>query len=397
MEKTDFRKVVYDAFRLILALALLVLWFFLKPENIPPDVLVWGLIIFLLHFFEVKLPYVEVYLFYPLLLSTIFSLNLTTATLLSLFAPVKKSDIEERKGYREGVFQLCEYVIAVQAGGWGKYFLLQLGYPYLSWAIAPLAFFLVIFIFKFLNNKLLKQPTSELVYRFFINLLIGTLLTYVFYLVYLFSSVGGVLSFLGVLVILISFQQRYAAQNDKTLLSFLNLASSIEEKVLHQPEKTRTVYREGEKILSDLNVKDKEASWALVLFNLGLLPVSSILKKEGRLSEEEYSKVKEHPVLVAEALEGEGILLKASEIIRFHHETFSGTGYPEGKMGEAIPLVSRLIHLLQAYAAMISPRPYRRALTEEEALKEIRFFSGVQFDPQLVEKFLALKERKVER
>jgi len=78
------------------------------------------------------------------------------------------------------------------------------------------------------------------------------------------------------------------------------------------------------------------------------------------------------------------------DIIRHHHENWDGSGYPEGLKGEAIPIGSRIIRLVEAYEMMISPTPYRSAKPEDEALAEIRKLSGIHFDPTLVAAFLDL-------
>jgi len=77
-----------------------------------------------------------------------------------------------------------------------------------------------------------------------------------------------------------------------------------------------------------------------------------------------------------------------AEYIRWHHERWDGEGYPDGMAGEAIPLLCRIVAVADAYDAMVSDRPYRRALSREEALEELRDHAGKQFDPRVVEAFL---------
>ena len=72
------------------------------------------------------------------------------------------------------------------------------------------------------------------------------------------------------------------------------------------------------------------------------------------------------------------------KIIRHHHETYAGTGYPDGLEGDSIPQGSRIIMIADAYDAMTSDRPYRKALTHEQAIEELERFSGYQFDPIIV-------------
>jgi hypothetical protein len=391
MENSGFKRLLYDIVKVITALSLLLLWFFLKPERIPPDVLIWGLALFFLHFLEIRIPFFQTQLFYPLLLSAVFSLNLTTATLISLFAPIKKSDIEKGKKYREALFRLTDYIIAVQAGGWVKRFLNSSNYSFFTWIFVPIVFFLFLFLFIFIERKLSGEESEDIPKDFLIDLLLGSFFSYLFFFSYLLSGSGGLIAFLVLASVFISFYESFHLRQKKLLPSFLKLADSLDDKVLHQSGKTKLVFEEGRKLLNEYGVKDKEALWAMALFNLGLLPLAPVIKREGRLTREEFLKVKEHPLILAQALHEEGVLKGAREIIKHHHESFSGTGYPDGKVGEAIPLASRIIHLLQAYAAMISPRPFRKAFTEEKALREMEHFSGVQFDPDIVKKFLSIR------
>ncbi|MDF1535110.1 MAG: HD domain-containing protein [bacterium] len=114
-----------------------------------------------------------------------------------------------------------------------------------------------------------------------------------------------------------------------------------------------------------------------------------ILGKEGRLDDEEKLAMNEHPVIGAHIL---GKFKSFAEIvpgIRHHHERYDGGGYPEGLRGEEIPLVGRIIAVADAYDAMTTTRPYRARLQHKDALVELRRFAGIQFDPAVVEAFIA--------
>jgi HD-GYP domain-containing protein (c-di-GMP phosphodiesterase class II) len=83
-------------------------------------------------------------------------------------------------------------------------------------------------------------------------------------------------------------------------------------------------------------------------------------------------------------------------VIRHHHEFYDGTGYPDGLKGEAIPLLARVVSLAEVFDAMVSNRPYRKALPLAEVIKEVKRCSGTQFDPRLVDILLRLTEEKGE-
>jgi diguanylate cyclase (GGDEF)-like protein/putative nucleotidyltransferase with HDIG domain len=128
---------------------------------------------------------------------------------------------------------------------------------------------------------------------------------------------------------------------------------------------------------------------AAKLHDVGKIGVpDAILNKPGPLDEEEYRLVKTHPKVGAELLRAWG-LDTAAEFVAQHHEHVDGSGYPNGLAGEEIALEARIIHVADAYVAMTLDRPYRRALSPDEAYEELRRHSGTQFDPAVVEALLA--------
>jgi len=135
-----------------------------------------------------------------------------------------------------------------------------------------------------------------------------------------------------------------------------------------------------------------------LLHDLGKVTVSEgILNKPGKLTEEEYAKVKQHAPLGALMIisEVEG-LQRIVPIVRHHHERFDGKGYPDGLAGEDIPLEARIMSVVDVFDAMTHDRSYRKALSREEAIAELKRGAGTQFDPAVVEAFLALAERQGE-
>jgi signal transduction histidine kinase/putative methionine-R-sulfoxide reductase with GAF domain len=108
------------------------------------------------------------------------------------------------------------------------------------------------------------------------------------------------------------------------------------------------------------------------------------------LDEETRREVERHPEVSLEILRPFGYLARVSDLILTHHERFDGTGYPRGMRGESIPLGSRILAVVDAYDSMVKGRPYRMAKAKAEACDEIARHSGTQFDPRVVEAFLAL-------
>jgi putative nucleotidyltransferase with HDIG domain len=116
----------------------------------------------------------------------------------------------------------------------------------------------------------------------------------------------------------------------------------------------------------------------------------SILLKPGKLSDEEMAIMKEHCERGYEMVRKIPFLREAAEIVHAHQERFDGTGYPRGLRGEEIPLGARIFSIADSLDAMTSDRPYRKGSTFAAAKEEIVRCAGTQFDPQIVEIFLAM-------
>jgi len=131
-----------------------------------------------------------------------------------------------------------------------------------------------------------------------------------------------------------------------------------------------------------------------ILHDLGKMGVrEAILKKPGPLDPQERQTVQRHPVIAAMILEPIEQLQGALGYIKYHHEHFDGTGYPEGLKGEEIPLGARIICATEACDSMLSRRAYSAPKTPEEVITELRRCSGSQFDPQVIEALVAVMKR----
>jgi HD-GYP domain-containing protein (c-di-GMP phosphodiesterase class II) len=132
---------------------------------------------------------------------------------------------------------------------------------------------------------------------------------------------------------------------------------------------------------------------ASVLHDIGKIGINgTILRKPDSLTAEELEEIRRHPAIGADILSQLEFLSEAVPLVLFHHEHYSGGGYPSGISGSAIPLGARIIAVADAYDAMTSDRPYRTALTGEQARQELRMHSGTQFDPAVVQAFLTVLE-----
>ena len=132
----------------------------------------------------------------------------------------------------------------------------------------------------------------------------------------------------------------------------------------------------------------KALQTASFLHDIGKLAVPEhIINKPGKLTPEEFEKMKIHPGVGADILERVRFPYPVVPIVRSHHEWWNGTGYPDGLKAENIPIGARVLTVVDCFDALVSDRPYRKGMTSQKALSIIRDLSGKQFDPQIVEMF----------
>ena len=128
---------------------------------------------------------------------------------------------------------------------------------------------------------------------------------------------------------------------------------------------------------------------AALLHDVGALGIpAAILSKKGRLDEEEFRQVMEHPALGERLLQPLAQAERLLPAVRHHHERVDGTGYPDGLAGDQIPLFARIIAIADAFTALNADRPYRRRLSRDQAIGTLREGAGTQWDHDLVDRFL---------
>jgi HD-GYP domain-containing protein (c-di-GMP phosphodiesterase class II) len=128
-----------------------------------------------------------------------------------------------------------------------------------------------------------------------------------------------------------------------------------------------------------------------LLHDIGKIGISdTVLQKPGKLTEQEFALVRQHPVIGRRILEGVQGFAAYLPAVELHHENWDGTGYPRGERGETTPVAARIIHVADAYDAMTTDRPYRRGMSQRDAIGILRTFAGRQFDPRVVEIFITI-------
>jgi len=168
--------------------------------------------------------------------------------------------------------------------------------------------------------------------------------------------------------------------------------SLIEEKDKFLKGLSETVASNCVRFCTKLGLPKKEVEksyLAGLLHDIGMvfLP-QEIIERPGKLTDDEFILVKQHPVIAEKILSNLSIFSNILPIIRHHHERYDGTGYPDHLKGEEIPLVARILHLVDRWVSMVTDRSYREALSQEQALQELEENAGKQFDPTLVKAFV---------
>lgn len=164
-----------------------------------------------------------------------------------------------------------------------------------------------------------------------------------------------------------------------------SLAGVIDAKDPYTIGHSKRVAEYALQIGTSMGLKDEDLvylQFSALLHDIGKIGVpDNILNKKGKLSEDEFLIVKQHPVKGAKILEQTTSLRFLGLGVRYHHERYDGNGYCSGIKGNDIPLYARIITIADSYDAMTQNRPYRKALSHEDAVKEIHKCTGTQFDP----------------
>lgn len=175
-----------------------------------------------------------------------------------------------------------------------------------------------------------------------------------------------------------------------------SLADAIEKRDPYTGGHTRRVTQYSLATAKHLQLKPIETKWlkiSAVLHDIGKIGIDDqILRKPDRLNPEEFDEIKRHATMGAEIIDHIKQLKNIIPGVKYHHEQLDGTGYPEGLKGEKIPILAKIVAVADTYDAMTTDRPYRRALSKEMAIKELKRCTGTQFDREVVEAFIKAYE-----
>ncbi len=184
-------------------------------------------------------------------------------------------------------------------------------------------------------------------------------------------------------------------------LMIMSLRKTLEEKSYETEEHIDRLKKIARKLGKKVDLSSsqiEELSLVAVLHDIGKVTIAdSILLKAGKLTKKEWKTMKRHPEIGYKIAISSPQLATIAEFILYHHEWWDGNGYPRGLKGKKIPLLSRIISIIDAYDVMINGRPYKEPMTHEEVIKELKRCAGIQFDPELVKNFTQVIQKDLSK
>jgi putative nucleotidyltransferase with HDIG domain len=330
----------------------------------------------------------------------------SVAFLCMFFATIKSP-------YYASLFNASQYALSAFLSG--KVFQMLGGYE-LSWqslpfygvaAVSILAFFVfntflvggVISLSQGTPLRLFwrEKNIREILFQYFALFPFSLLL----YLVYSYVGYWGIILFFFPLMVA-RYSFKLFADTKKNHLQLLQaLIAALDARDSYTAGHSSRVAELSLQIAEHLHLppqKREALEYAAVLHDVGKLGIQdSILTKQGELSEDEHSLVCEHPEIGYKILGEVDFLQEAAQIVLAHHERMDGSGYPEGKKGEEIPIEARIVGAADVFDALTSDRPYRRAYSAEEALKIMENEEKGGFDPEVLQILRKIVEEKREK
>ncbi|MCK4777722.1 MAG: HD domain-containing protein [Actinomycetia bacterium] len=412
MDKKSLQKQIFLGIIYLTAILLLVLLITGSNEAIPLESIAFVIVLILLNYFRINLPFYDFKIAFAIIIAGLLAFDVTTAVILSFFAFFDIKDFKEKISLYNLFCKLSIYLTSIQAAGFIflKFKAVQ-GfninsplYLFSGLLVASFVYFLIFNVLDFLRIFFFNDIKIEEYFSFdnlktilfkYIMLIAVSLLIY---LTYVWSNYPGIL----VLFIPYYFWREIYYKNLELEENFIfnqrHLINEVEKRALSFEDHSFKVAKISRKIgqridmsKNDLEILEQSA----LLHDIGMLgDIRKYVSKPERLTYEEYKIIQNHPQIVASAFRKYKLFKKFQKAVLYHHEHFDGTGYPQGLIGESIPLISRIVGVADAFNSLTSPRSFREKKTYEEAKEEIKKFSGTQFDPDIVDIIVYLIEEE---
>ncbi len=341
-------------------------------------------------------------------ISALFLFGLPAAILISTISNIIV-DAAGRRGLKKLLFNFSQYALSIYAAWIGYHYLLPGSIEHLSLVTHinlkeyfP-AMFLSCLIYVIVNytlvsivvslhykTKLLRELTRDVKLELlhFASLVPVSLLIVILYIT---EPLTILIVILPLAMAHFSFEN-YIVLRTETKRTIEVLADIIDKRDSYTSEHSIRVANYCRKIAEQLNLQPSEVETldtASRVHDLGKISVpDSILLKNGCLTPAEREIILSHSQVGYDILNNLRFYKSGAKLVRCHHEMYDGNGYPQGLRSNSIPIGARILAVADAFDAMTSDRPYRRAMAREEAVKELVRCSGTQFDPHIVKAFI---------
>ena len=235
-------------------------------------------------------------------------------------------------------------------------------------------------------QKPFLQSLGNSIRQFFIQYMVLCVLALLLISVYSISVWHVFLALFPLTLVHISFRE-YVKLQTEARNTFERISQLLDARDHYTAVHSMDVAELAVKIGLEMGLGQREIEYidiASRIHDIGKVAVpDAILRKTGRLDDDEWAKMREHPVISAELIAGIEIYSPVAKAVRHEHERWNGTGYPDGLKGEEIPLFARIIAAADIYSALTTDRPYRKALSKDETIRMIDEMTEIELDPMV--------------
>ena len=405
---------IYVAVVAILAIALFIYLFpalFLIPN-------IWVIFAFFLtlsvfvEFIPVDLPMTgSISIGFPVDFMVILVYGPALAMLISAISAIIHEVLEKKNSWYKIVFNASQYALSVGIAGLTYQYIggvvgFQNFFKYfLPAALCAFTYCLVNLILVTIVISLSQGGRITTVWRINFKGILPSYIAeaplgFLMAVIYVQAGVLGILLFFLPLLLARRSFELYTKMRKVYLETIRALAAAIDAKDPYTKGHSERVSETSIALAQELNLSDRDIEnieYTALLHDIGKIGIAdNILGKNSILTNEEFDKIKEHPIMGAKIIEPVDFLKNSYEAIYHHHEKYNGKGYPDGLKEKDIPLLSRIIAVADAYDAMGSDRPYRKKLNRDKILKELKDQSGKQFDPKVVKALISVLDKERE-
>ena len=394
------------------------LFIYLIP-SLPSLSNMWPVLIFFLaisvfaEFIPVDLPMAgSITIGFPIDFIIILVYGPALAMLISAISAIISEVLEKKTSWYKIIFNTSQYALSVGVAG--------LTYQYVGGVVGFQNFFKFAFpailcaLTYCLVNSILVTIVISLaqdskiitVWRLNIKEMIPSYLAeapmgFIMAIVYVEVGIVGILLFFLPLLLARRSFELYTKMRKVYLDTIRALAAAIDAKDPYTKGHSERVAKMSVTLAQELNLSGRELEnieYTALLHDIGKIGIAdSILGKKGSLTSQEFDRIKEHTAMGADIIEPVDFLKNSYWAIYHHHEKYNGKGYPDGLKSEDIPILARVIAVADAYDAMNSDRPYRKKLSKDKILNELKDQSGKQFDPEVVKALISVLDREREK